>query len=214
MTTRRWCGLASAVLLGAALVSCSPKAEPEMPAAPTADADTAREMIAAANDEAWEQLSSMFPGVERPEVEQIRVVGTAEWGKVLTRCIEEQGFPASATSDGGISYGTIPEEQAEAQNIAVYICRVQYPTDPSALLPLTADEVSFLYEFYKSELVPCLTSRGYEVEMPSESVFRDRLKTEGSPWAPYQEIPEVGGAALETLLVECPQIPSGFRGAS
>lgn len=208
----RWYGLASIFLIGVSLVSCTPLGETEIPTAPTADADAARQMIAHINDDAWEQLSGMFPEAIRPEVEQVRVVSPSEWNEVIAQCVKGQGFAASANPDGGISYGAIPDEQAEAQNLAVYVCRVKYPIDPSFSLPLTTDEASFIYEYYKNTLVPCLSSHGYEVEMPSESVFGDILKTEGSPWSPYGDLQEVEGAALDTLLVECPQTPSGFRG--
>ena len=194
------------------LTSCTTSEEAEMPAAPKADADTAHQMISDVNDGAWEQIVGMFPNAKRPEVEQVRVVDAFEWNNVVAQCVEGQGFPASANSEGGISYGFIPDEQAEAQNMALYICQVKYPMDPSYGLPLTAEEISFIYVYYDNTLTPCLSSRGYEVEMPSESVFHDRLKNEGIPWSPYQDLQEVEGADLDELLIECPQIPSGFRG--
>lgn len=200
--------------LALTLTSCSAEHPPEAPQAPVADDATARHMIQQANDAAWEQLHRIFPELERPEVEQRRVVSAAEWDAVHAQCVTEMGFSATVMAGGGVSYGQIPDEQAEAQNLAVYICQVRYPRDPSYLLPLTADEAAYVYDYYEDTLVPCLAARGHEVEMPSTSVFHERLKTEGVPWSPYQELHEVAGAELDTLLAECPQSPPGFRGGS
>ncbi len=184
-----------------------------MPTAPKADAETARQMISDLNDDAWNQLLEMFPDAKRPDVEQIRVVSASEWAEVISQCVEEEGFPASVRADGGISFGSIPDGQAEAQNLAMYTCRVKYPVDPSYNLPLTEGEASFLYGYYRDTLVPCLSAHGYELEVPSESVFDDKIKTGGGLWSPYQDLANISSEAFQAIDAACPQVPPGFRGA-
>ena len=215
----RWCvigkhrSLAAAVLiLGASLlVGCAGGAA-AAPPAPTVDAATEKRMIDEAANQAWGEVQRMFPDAERPQVEQVRVVTAADSAKVVAQCIQELGYPATAREDGGISFGATPEAQAEQQNIAVYTCRVKYPTDPAFTLPPTDDEIAYLYDYYANTLVPCLAERGYDIEMPSKGAFVDSTNVNGIPWSPYQDLASVGGGELDALLLECKQTPHGFRG--
>lgn len=199
MFSTRW-GLAGGVLFGVAVlaVGCAARtAEP--PAAPTLDAASQQRLIDEAADRAWQEVQRMFPNAERPQVDQVRVVAAGEWAEVVAQCIEELGYPATARDDGGISFGSTPDAQAEQQNVASYTCRVRYPIDPAYSLPPTDDEIAYLYDYYRGTLVPCLSERGYEIDMPSKGTFVELAKVQGVPWSPYQELASVEAGDLDAL---------------
>jgi len=49
-----------------------------------------------------------------------------EWARVMVGCITAAGFPATTTSDGGISLG-YPGSDDTRMNLAVQSCSTQHP---------------------------------------------------------------------------------------
>ena len=162
-----------------------------------------------------DHIQHLFPNAELPDVATVRFVALAESPQVLADCITEAGFPASATADGGLSFGAIPDEQAEAQSVAVYTCRAMYPTDPSYLQPFTEEQLAYLYHYSAHELTECVQASGYDVpELPSRSVFDQGMSGETEYWwNPYKLVAEEATHdELMAVTSDCPQYPHELWG--
>lgn len=93
----------------------------------------------------------------------------------------------------------------------MYVCDVKYPVDPAWGLPLTDDELSYLFDYFHLVLTPCLESRGVVVDdPPSRATFIDSY-TSGKAWNPYKNVLGTAGVKWGEINAACPQTPPGFR---
>jgi hypothetical protein len=143
------------------------------------------------------------------DVDLVRFIRPEEYGRVHAACIQEQGFSATETFDGGVEFGEIPPEQARAQAEAVYRCDVQFPVHPAYLQPWSDSQIRTLYDYYVEELTPCLTAAGYPVDPPPTwETFRDTYDTD-SQWVPYRAVTvtDYGPEEWQEINEQCPQGP-------
>lgn len=144
------------------------------------------------NRQHMEQLAEEFEVVNgRPaptDVEFVRFIEPAEFGRVTAECVRDQGFEAKETFDNGISFGDVPEEQGLALNEAVYRCNVAYPVHPQYREPVTEQQIRVTYDYYVDVLSRCLTREGYQVPpAPSWETFLADYGTDRM-WYPYQVV--------------------------
>ncbi|MEP6478081.1 MAG: hypothetical protein ABJB03_01715 [Rhodoglobus sp.] len=152
-------------------------------------------------------LLSAYPDAVIPEASRVRFVDLQEWPIVFSDCMTSEGFEAHPSDDGGVKFGTIPEAQAEAQNIANFVCKVKYPVHPQLQVPLTDPQLAYLYWYFKNDLGPCLEKAGIEVpEAPSESVFVENYAVNGG-WNIYKNAVKLTGDAWVEINDKCPQLP-------
>jgi len=142
------------------------------------------------------------------DVGLVRFVEPDEYGRVIAQCVRDQGFDATETFDGGVSYGAVPDDQTRAQREAIYRCEVQYPLHPRYLQPFTEDQIRTVYRYYVNELTPCLEAEGFAVgDPPSEETF---IATYGTAdmWSPYDSILRgVSPEEWQQINERCPQEP-------
>jgi hypothetical protein len=153
-------------------------------------------------------------GVEVPDdVEMVRYISIDEFGVVRARCLTEQGFQATATFDGGLTFTPVPDDQGEAQRIASMRCAVMYPVHPRYHQPPTEAQLRITYDYYVDELVPCLAAAGYDAgEPPTWETFRATYFDDGS-WTPYRGVVATNPdpAAWQEINETCPQAPPTER---
>lgn len=187
--------IAALAVLALVLAGCT--AQPE--AEPAGDP-----LLAQALEQNWRDFSGRYPSVERPEVEVVAVMDLEEYQPQLVACVREEGFP-EATIDpmGGIGY---EGSQLDAYELAMYICRARYPLDPKYYEPLNDEQLGKLYDYYVTELVPCLEGEGYSTPpAPSRQSFVDNHLTE--PWIVYDDVPDsLSESAWYRLNEVCPQV--------
>ncbi len=123
--------------------------------------------------------------------------------------MQDQGFAVRVTFDGGLGPpDALSSEQSEAYELADYLCFAQYPVDQGMYKQFGDEQVEILYQYYVTELVPCLEGRGFSIaSAPTPEVFRQNFP---AVWTPYDsvvttELPEDG---WEILNRACPPSPS------
>jgi hypothetical protein len=140
------------------------------------------------------------------DAEFVRYLHPDEWATVRSRCLDEQGFRAEVTPDGGLRFDYPPEQQ-EALHKADYRCEVMYPIHPLFHQPLNADQLALLYDYYLDSVKPCLEGEGYEIAEPPtlETFIADYNRDDA--WSPYRSVPVVPMNEWYELQDRCPQDP-------
>lgn len=139
----------------------------------------------------------------------VRFIHPDEWTVVRSQCITDHGWPVTTTPDGGIEFPDIAEDQQPEMQAAVELCEQMFPVDPRYRQPLTVEQLTFLYNWFLTESIPCLKEQGYsDFDPPSLGVFIDTYDTEG--WSPYRDLntdqlPSMG--SWYALQETCPQGP-------
>lgn len=140
-----------------------------------------------------------------------RYISLDEYAEVLVPCLTEQGIPAHASADGGITFGDIPPEQALLQAEAIYRCEVRFPIHPMFSEPLNDEQLRRLYRYLTEDLRNCIEAEGYETTSPpSEEVFIESYYDPGAvAWSPWPiDDPRLQDQAEWGRLSEvCPQSP-------
>lgn len=212
-TINRWSTSVAIVAgLGLALTACSSNSPASTPSPAPTSSETAAG-VADPLDDLWNfYVASQFPDAKRPNVNLVRYVAPNELSGVKADCLHEGGYPdASVTADGGLSYGVVPEGQEEALAIALYVCSVQFQSDPKFSGPLSAEQLDTLYDYYTGELAQCIEAQGFTVaDAPSRATFIDSYQSTG--WSPYQSLTQISQQQWDDLNEACPQWPSGFYG--
>lgn len=142
-------------------------------------------------------------GIESPpQVEIVRVLPDWEAPVVQAECMNEQGWAWSA--DGSTGPELTSAAQREAHDLAWYVCKAQFPSNPDHNLTKLSDgQKKVAYEYYAVTLVECLRGQGETIEdVPSERTFIDRFDVEG-PWNAYRQL-NLTRAELQRLEEACP----------
>lgn len=148
------------------------------------------------------QLAEAFGIQDPPEVDIIRMVPDWEAPVVQAECMNEQGWAWSADGLQGPELTGLA--QREAHDLAWYICKAKFPSNPDHNLAQLSDEQKKLaYEYYAVTLVGCLREHGETIDdVPSERTFIERFDVEG-PWSAYQQL-DLPRAKLQELEEACP----------
>lgn len=207
-----WRGIVWLLAFALLLSGCSgqPDTPPVQESEGGAQADGAtQQLVEEGKVAARERLEAMFPGIGIPDVDLVRIISLPEFGEVMAQCMTEAGFNAQARADGGVSFEEIPQEQSEAQSLALYVCQAKYPVDPVYTQPLTDAQIDFLYDYYRDDFSACLQAEGFSVgELPSRSKFKEAYAGVGEPYTPYAVLLEnVDPAHVEKLMSICPEVP-------
>jgi hypothetical protein len=201
------------LLVSAVLVvgGCAPAGSPEPPTAPSLDEATQTQLLADQRDSRWADVLGLFPTAARPDTEIVRLIRPNEWAETQAGCLQEQSFDVTAGADGGLRPGSIPDEQQEALAVAMYLCDASYPIDPSKTLPLSNDELSYIYDYFVEVLTPCLEAAGVDVPAPSSRAMFLETYDSGAAWNPYVHVPSTTGLDWAQVNQDCPQYPVDFR---
>ena len=104
---------------------------PRVPAAVVATAPTpSATPVLHGNDAIWHSLMRDFPDAEQPDVAVEQPVAETAFAAALASCMHAAGYAqVNAIAGNGIAVGSVPAGEQEAFNLAMYVCRVQYPVD-------------------------------------------------------------------------------------
>lgn len=203
------------IAMSIAISGCTSAPEPE----PLASSGTSSQSATSTpfslqqyQDDSWERVTSRFPSAVRPEVSFERFVTLDDWPVARAECLSEQGFAVEVGENGGLS-GRVATEQEEAFAIARYVCDVRFPSDPKFTAPLDDAQLTLLYTYFTTDLVPCLEAEGYELQQPpSLSVFKDSYYSDQN-WSPYNDVMAVlGDRSFNEIDAKCPQLPGNLYG--
>jgi hypothetical protein len=155
-------------------------------------------------DRDWSVVQSVFPDLERPDVEPIQFMDSIEDQYVaLSECLEAEGVPNTLNSEGtGLSWGSGVDP-----TLPNYICMGRYPLDPALYQPLSDEEIDYIRDFYIQVLTPCAVSYGYRVTPPpTAEEFRRVLRSDDlrNVWFPVHGLSD---PQMERLASQCPTVP-------
>lgn len=126
----------------------------------------------------------------------VRFIHPDEWTRIRESCMIDAGWPVTTTPDGGIEFPDRPEDQNPVLEADWEVCSEMFPVDPKYRQPLTVAQLTFLYNWFIEESIPCLQGEGYtDFDPPSLDVLSTpttpragrRMLTSvqiNSPWAP------------------------------
>ncbi|MCA5891877.1 hypothetical protein LEP48_00740 [Isoptericola sp. NEAU-Y5] len=126
-----------------------------------------------------------------------------DWIAQSVRCLREKGWEGVTADAGGLSYETLPRDQAGAFTDDMAACEDAVGPGPYDE-PLTRAEVAVVYDRWV-DAKACLEGLGHEIsEPPSVNVFiDDYLHGDDGPWSPFAELP--AGVALDRVKQTCPE---------
>ena len=149
-----------------------------LPGSPLSDAEaeTARQAKA---DQEWATLAAQHPTDIRPAIQLVAYASGRALFSALVECVRNAGYTATLarggkgwTSSGATSTTVlIPEEQATAYAVALYVCSVQHSDRPAP--PRTSAELRYLYTYLTKDLEACWTHFGFALDTvtPSQDEF-------------------------------------------
>ncbi|WP_411700133.1 hypothetical protein [Conyzicola sp.] len=161
-------------------------------------------------DRQW-RLSDLQGVVVRPAFEPRPIVTEREWGRLMTECMDRAGIPQWGYDDGTglfVEGGT----PSASDQLAFYWCFAEYPTVDL----LTRDQLDFVYDYYARWLIPCLETRGFNVQnAPTREAFATAHPPMGR-WNPYRALEDLPSDphALRQLQRDCPPTLLGIPGWS
>lgn len=165
--TRAAAALALAASL-AVLAGCTPA--PELPAPLTPE--EAQRQMDAQRDDWWD---SMFPGEPMPDIEPVSYIDALDPGTQIVDCIRDAALPGLTAFDGGWSYGSSGDAEADRLvQLTLFTCAQQYPydvSDPAAIGMLSEAQFAWISDFDRARLIPCLRMLGYYVPAQAESGY-------------------------------------------
>jgi len=141
-----------------------------------------------------------------PAVSAVRAVSPSEQDAQVDLCMAQQGWDR----DPGSQMYFIPEGQERAFGVAQYVCFSEYPLAVQYVEPLSPDQIRAVFDYWRDELIGCLTAKGYEPTdpLPSWVVFEQSWNT-AAMFDPYSGVPAtLSNADRAQLELECPAFPS------
>ncbi|MDY7556956.1 hypothetical protein [Cryobacterium sp. 10C3] len=181
------------VLSGCAAAPVAPPSATPIPAPiPPVMTEAARQELA---DQAQTALRDGFvasyPDVAVPTATRERFLSLEEIPSVIAACLTAAGVPAVASPEGGIeTYVALGDEERHA--IADYVCNTRFPSDPKNSVPLNESQVTYLYQYQTTVLMPCLETAHIRVDPPPTlESFMANYTGQGPAtvtWQPYAHI--------------------------
>ena len=202
------------LLSGCAAAPASVPAATPIPApTPPALSDTDRQTLAEkAQTTLRADLVSTYPGVDVPTVTRERFLRLNEAAPVISACMTAEGFPSYATLSDAVA-GYVPPGREQANAIASYICTTRFPLDPKYSVPPNDSQLTYLYLYQTTVLIPCLAFAHITVDPPPTlQDFIDSNHVEGGSaavWAPV--LKGAAGALGDGISKQCPIMPEHLR---
>ncbi|TFC21847.1 hypothetical protein [Cryobacterium glucosi] len=202
------------VLSGCAAAPVAPPSATPIPAPiPPVMTEAARQELA---DQAQTALRDGFvasyPDVAVPTATRERFLSLEEIPSVIAACLTAAGVPAVASPEGGIeTYVALGDEERHA--IADYVCNTRFPSDPKNSVPLNESQITYLYQYQTTVLMPCLEAAHIRVDPPPTlESFMANYTGQGPAtvtWQPYAHIDQ--GPPDQGIYKQCPQMPEHLR---
>lgn len=161
-------------------------------------------------DLTWQNLN-LSDEAPRPTPPVTPLAEGADWSATLFECLTSvdntvNSFGYSGATGVDLRSGRDFDDQTL---IGFYNCLAAMPIVPYAVSELrTPEQVDYFYNYYKSWLVPCLETHGFEVEnIPSRSQFEE----DGALWSPYQLIELNDLLETNDLVLDCGADPGNAQ---
>lgn len=178
--------MAAIALLG--LTGCSLAATPPPP--PTSD--EAQQYYSDMLDATW--ISTGLSGVmDRPTVAVTTLVPEDQWQDVLVRCMSGKGFALQeirwTPRSGYLLADAPPDDPARTASdgqLAFYMCLAANP--PATINDgyfLSPAQLDYVYDYYVSWVVPCLTDHGWDLR---NAPTREQFVALQGYWSPYDSM--------------------------
>lgn len=177
-----------------------------VPAGDTYTPEQEAAALVADADARWSWVSHLFPDLARPETTVVHVAEDGDYVASIAPCFEELGVPVTYTY-GNRGYGM--ESTDADDHLNQYRCEVEYPGRPQP--PLTAGQVSYLYDYFVQFKAPCILAHGYELTPPAKAPTKDEFVANW-PRPGYSPSPaNVYDAEMLAVELACPNYPEGMR---
>jgi hypothetical protein len=165
------------------------------------------EIRAAENVQWW---FAMFPNEPMPEIEPIAEVALADADAVRSECALAALPPGAVTEEGDANF--LDGTGATVLDRAYFQCVLLYPLeleDPTEAGYLSQAQLSWLYDYYETRLVPCLQLAGFVVgAQPEREWFVDSVYGSWSPYYAMSPTPSTSSGWAQ-LDLRCPPPPFG-----
>jgi hypothetical protein len=148
----------------------------------------------------------------RPAAPEPVAISPDEWAESFAGCMNDAGFDNYQAQGQAvvISEQNQDPEAAQAQLIARYVCDARFRV--AGYEGLNNDEIDYLYDYYRDELIPCLALHQVEIaasEVPTRQQFADGL----GGWNPYGAVTAASKKHLyrdASITDECPDSAPGI----
>jgi len=207
--------VAVALVVAAAVMVTAPKS-PLPPPATDAQLRSMMETYIADRAPSFGGSGRVRPPAE--PLEFVRFVTDAEWATVMRDCVAERG--ATSVNFGPeqfIDWVSTTGEDFAVEVAALQHCWWAYPTEALRDKLQSPQELAFRYNYYDTQLVPCLRSMGRKpVELPDRDVFLAAASRSLFVWNPYDRFTldgtsDTGGLHLTVVEPQrSRQMPSGL----
>jgi hypothetical protein len=152
-----------------------------------------------------EYLQKTLQVSDPPDVALVRFVSVDDWPHIVSECITSAGFPVRISQGGVVLDGDVPDEQADALNLAWYTCQAAYPVDQRTQEPLPRVRAEKQYDHLVDNVAPCVRAEGFDVpQAPSLESWLDAYYTDGAAWDPFTVVGEVAPEKLDAIYTSCP----------
>lgn len=124
------------------------------------------------------------------DVDFVRYIQPEEVAIVHGEYLRQCGYEVKASGDGRsytVDDREFDSEQAAAYYADVYRCNAMFPVHPVYSRHLDENQLRVVYNYYVSQLVPCLQQRGFDVgPIPSWQEFAETSYPKR--WTPYHAV--------------------------
>jgi hypothetical protein len=154
--------LAAAVAL-LALTGCVQAAQPPAEGASLEQ----REARAVRQADLLWQISSFAD--QQPANQPHEFISQSEWADAIVGCMTAAGYEGYVSDGTGYSFES---SSGEAESVMHLTCSSQWVVLPTEDEMLGDAQLSYLYDYYQQELIPCLTLAGFRVtSAPTRTEF-------------------------------------------
>ena len=173
------------------------------------------ERVTAELDRQWE-FTGLDGVVERPQPPVEKVTSIDGFSAEFSQCMADAGFAAWGVSERGLDMTMVNSDRAPStpeQQLSFYRCTARFP-GVDTLSPAQQD---FVYDYYRSWLIPCIELQGYEITAPpTREGFHTSRADVGWQWAPYGALVDPPGNDVEwsALQRRCAPTVPGLEGWS
>jgi hypothetical protein len=204
----RGAGLLAIALVAVTLGGCSGDHRPPVPAG--LSDDEAVQLSLSRYDYDLNLLLKEFPTAAVPGTGlRMMVSSRAEWSQFQVMCLVEHGIRGATPTLGG--YAVQGDNDPEAEAIARFACRYQYPIDPRVLGALSAEQSGYAWDYLTGRVLPCMRRLGFEPSPPAprKDFVAYSSHVWGSVlWSPYGRLDDPFSGPDRALVdSHCPPLP-------
>ena len=186
---------------GLLLAGCTPA--PDLP--PPMTYAEAKKRVYEQNLEWW---NSMFPDEPMPEIEPIEFLDPLNPGTAGLQCLADAQLEGVVVDIETKSWSYEGNADRTALDRLQFTCALQYPydvSDPEKIGYLSDEQLSWIWDYNRTRLVPCLRMLGFTVADRDYDYFGS-----GEYWIPYYEMSPIPTAVQWPWIdTRCPPSPVG-----